>query len=113
MKYRWVCHLCKEANTASSAICEKCGFPALASGRDIDCATGNASPTDGERDKAAVRLPLCKKIAVGIAFGGLIVGAFLAKFAYPPWLNIAGLLLIGLGSFVIWSLGFFGRDKSG
>ena len=112
MRYRWTCHLCEEPNAAGSTSCVKCGFPALASGLDIDRAISKTPAIDVEPSQAIARLPLSKKIAGGIALGVLIVGAFLGKFAYPIWLNITGLLLIALSAWALWALGFWGRDKA-
>ncbi len=33
--YQWSCHVCNASNAAGSAQCATCGFPASASGRDI------------------------------------------------------------------------------
>ncbi len=112
LKYRWVCHLCDEANTATNSVCMKCGFPAIASRLDIDRATGNAPSNDIEWGKITTQFSLPKKVAGGIAFGVLIVGTLLGKLAPPLWLNITGLALFGLGALALWALGFFGEDKS-
>jgi len=34
--YRWICHACRSPNEAGRASCTACGFPAVASARDID-----------------------------------------------------------------------------
>jgi uncharacterized membrane protein YvbJ len=38
--YRWICHACRSPNEAGSASCTSCGFPAVASAKDIDEAKG-------------------------------------------------------------------------
>lgn len=111
LKYRWVCHLCDEANAATNNACVKCGFPAIASRLDMDRANEHAQFTVLQSPPTAAPIPLPKKIVGGFALGILLLGALLAKFAYPIWLNIAGLVLTGLGALVLWALGFFGEDK--
>ena len=37
--YHWTCHVCKASNAPGISICQACGFPAVASGRDIEAAT--------------------------------------------------------------------------
>lgn len=111
LKYRWICHLCDEANTATNSVCVKCGFPAIASRLDMDRASGHAPLTIPQSPPTTAPIPLPKKIAGGFALGILLVGALLAKFAYPIWLNITGLVLIGLSALALWALGFWGDDK--
>jgi hypothetical protein len=41
--YVWVCHQCKTPNEASADMCASCGFPAVASAKDIETATGEPS----------------------------------------------------------------------
>ena len=33
--YDWSCHVCRSSNGAGSEACASCGFPAIASGREI------------------------------------------------------------------------------
>lgn len=34
--YTWVCHSCKATNQPDEEICRRCGFPAVATGSEID-----------------------------------------------------------------------------
>ncbi len=38
--YVWVCHRCKASNEANTSQCASCSFPAVASAKDIEVATG-------------------------------------------------------------------------
>jgi hypothetical protein len=41
--YVWACHRCKASNQANSDKCTSCGFPAIATAKDIEDATGKPS----------------------------------------------------------------------
>ncbi len=42
--YNWVCHVCKVPNRAGLESCAACGFPAVASGVEIDAAISGQKP---------------------------------------------------------------------
>ena len=111
LKYRWICHLCEEVNGSTSSICEKCGFPAVASRNDLDLARENPTLKTTQHVNTSKQTPLPKKLAGGFALTALIFGVALAKLAPPVWLNITGLILIGLAFLALWALGFAGKRK--
>lgn len=39
--YAWVCHSCNQTNIPGIGACNHCGFPAVASAKDIDAAPGH------------------------------------------------------------------------
>jgi len=106
--YRWVCHVCEVANAPESVICAKCGFPANASGAEIEAALKNlpnstASPT--------THLTSSQKVigVVGFCLAG--VGAFMGRFGFPYQYNLIGLALMAVGLFALWSTGIIGNEK--
>ena len=43
--YSWVCHSCKNSNPPATQVCQTCGFPAVASGAEIqEAITGIKNP---------------------------------------------------------------------
>jgi hypothetical protein len=40
----------------------------------------------------------------------MFIGALLAKFAIPIWLNIVGLVVIGVGALIFWVMGAFRQE---
>ncbi len=48
---------------------------------------------------------LSLRIVQAVLFAVLLVGALLAKFAPPIWLNLTGLALCGVGLFGLWVIG--------
>lgn len=43
--YEWICHTYQESNSPGLAVCSKCGFPAVASGKEIVAVA--VPPVDG------------------------------------------------------------------
>jgi hypothetical protein len=83
--YSWVCHSCKTSNSAGLEVCRECGFPAEATGAEIEEAiTGvkrqplpSRKELQRERRAEMAALPLWKKpiaylIRAAQFFGSLI-----------------------------------------
>jgi hypothetical protein len=70
----------------------------------MDLALENPSNITAENVYTPKQIPLPKKLLGGFALTALILGAVLAKFAPPVWLNMAGLLLTGIAALVLWAI---------
>ena len=86
--YVWVCHSCEASNEANTSQCASCGFPAVASAKDIEKATGE---------------PTFRFTNVGVSLLAWIVFfpiAFVLKVGTykAPWWAWA---LFGIGGFAI------------
>lgn len=46
--YAWNCHLCSKTNAPNTEACSECGFPASATGREIEKARLRSTPTESE-----------------------------------------------------------------
>jgi len=101
--YRWVCHLCHASNPPGSTKCDTCGFPAEATGEEIELArtAGTSAAVDVQRqEQAKVRAawraqPLWLQ-AIEVLLGLLLVSGFvLARFWPAVEDNILGLVIIG------------------
>jgi len=101
--YRWVCHLCNATNPPESIKCEVCGFPAEATGEEIELArtAGTSAAVDVKRQEhAKVRAtwkaqPLWLR-AFELLLGLIFVSGFvLAQFWPAVEGNILGLVIIG------------------
>lgn len=99
-KYRWVCHKCGSSNKANTEVCATCGFPAVASGEDLEKSNPDYDPEKEEkaRSQATERFLLF--------FPEGILGAILVLVA-PFWaislstsghLGAALLLVVGVAT---------------
>ena len=109
--YRWVCHSCQAANAAETTTCSSCGFPAVATGRQIEASHKPGAIPPYEESSTFLALPFHQKVAFVIVVGTMGVGLLLAKFAGPFELNFIDLGILAFGFFVLWLLGFY-RGKS-
>lgn len=81
--YSWVCHSCKESNKEGDQKCCACGFPAVATGAEIDEAvTGiKLAPRQSRKEWQAARrleistLPFWKKPLAYALQGVRLIGA--------------------------------------
>ncbi len=109
--YRWVCHSCQAANAAEKTICSNCGFPAVATGRQIEAARKSGVVAPYEGSSTFLALPFHQKVVYVITVGAFGVGLVLVKFAGPISLNLIGLGILGFGFLVLWLLGFYRRKN--
>jgi hypothetical protein len=123
--YSWTCHVCDHENQPNMEYCTSCGFPAVASGAEIESARAarlsaappqeaesERSPTspsagtsfESSRGKEDASAPSVGQSLFVVSFGlYLLLGAYFAwrdakwPIFMPPQLDLIGLLL---GAFV-------------
>ena len=100
--YRWTCHLCGAANEPGLTACQKCGFPAEATGQEVALARATGSPTalqDARAKKARARAkwkaqPFWVKVRDIVILAVFLVAIVLARLAPPIEYNLLGLVLL-------------------
>jgi hypothetical protein len=80
--YAWQCFICEASNQATAALCSACGFPARATGKQIDAARAAGTTTAAKpielQERSAIDsiaqvlapLPMCRQALAVI--GGLL-----------------------------------------
>lgn len=109
--YRWVCHVCEATNAPESVNCTKCGFPANASGAEIDATVKNLPNSTASQ---TAHLTSSQKTIGVIGFCLAGVGAFMGRFGFPYQYNLIGLALMAIGLFglfALWFTGIIGNKK--
>jgi hypothetical protein len=101
--------LCGGLSARHSAFCEKCGFPAVASGADIERARslGSVSAFLSERyriEAESASVSPWAKVGYVVAGAILLVAAALARFAPSLSLNVLGITLLCLALAGIWAI---------
>ncbi|MBX3646148.1 MAG: hypothetical protein KF766_00555 [Rhodocyclaceae bacterium] len=123
--YSWTCRVCDHENNPNTESCDSCGFPALASGAEIEIAKAarfppspspepiaeaSAIPVESQTSEQTQEREASPGLSIGhasfIVFFGfyLLLGAFSAWYNakwpifMPPQLDIIGLLLGAFGS---------------
>jgi ABC-type xylose transport system permease subunit len=103
--YRWICQLCNVANEAERNDCQKCGFPAEATGEELAMARASGSVAvvrearaQKSRERAEWKAqPFWFKAATIVGIAAFVVAIVLARFAQPIEYNLIGLgLLVAL-----------------
>lgn len=110
--YPWTCKVCGGTNEANVSLCSACRFPACASLAEIVAAraSGVSLSSPFVPPSPEPNIPLPRKLLVWLVVGLILVGAVLAKFAPPVWLNLVGLAIAGLGLLVGWAVGAFRKE---
>jgi hypothetical protein len=91
LSYVWTCHRCKTPNQANADKCASCGFPAIASAKDIETVTGEPSFRFTKLGASVLSL----LIFIPIFF---VLKASSSKL---PWWVIVLVVVAGLGVFAL------------
>ncbi len=96
LTYQWVCHICGHVNEPRIPLCEKCDFPALASGFKIERMRRLMNSAEVSKT-ADLHLPKCFQLFSGNDNWKWLIGAYIVA-VFPPALWGYSLLTVG------WSL---------
>ncbi|APV48860.1 hypothetical protein BWI17_03700 [Betaproteobacteria bacterium GR16-43] len=92
--YAWRCHYCDNGNAAGTSFCRLCRSKALASPAEVDAVRqGTPVPEDKFEIPTSPVLMVFWYFFASVAF----IGGMLAKFAWSIWLNLGGLVALGIG----------------
>lgn len=104
--HRWVCHSCQAINPAEATSCSACGFPAIATAREIESVEdGSPIPASAEQG-GFFSLPLPQIAAILIGIGTACIGLALIHFSKSFDVSLIGFGVVALGLSILWLVGF-------
>ena len=103
--YQWVCHSCRESNPPGIGSCSRCGFPAIASGREVSgvippsLQTNDSSHQEKEKSKGEffrlneiAGFPTWKQVIAVLLWLAEVLAAIVFSFS-SSWTGTIGALV--------------------